>query len=49
MSIDHITLKFTISEEAKTLDTVRKKRNERSMHPKVPTMPVLIQTMAQKL
>lgn len=49
MSIDHITLKFMISEEAKSLDTDRKKRNERQKHPKVPTFPPIVEGTAQKL
>jgi hypothetical protein len=49
MSIDHITLKFTISEEASALDAGRKKRNERSHDPKVPTFPPIVEGTAQKL
>lgn len=49
MSIDHITLKFTISDEAKALDADRKKRNERQKHPKVPTFPTIVEGTAQKL
>lgn len=49
MSIDHITLKFTISEEAKASDVARTKRGGREHAPKVPNFPPLIKAMAQKL
>ena len=44
-----MSTKFTMSPIAQTLEQSRTKRNERSHNQKVPTMPVLIQTMAQKL